>query len=282
MSHELCSNSQDKIDSNYHGLEYRHKSALRKNILLNRMLQFVTINILIFLVIGCSKYGKIEGVIHDKLSEKPIAGAKVMVKGTNLIATTDSSGHFFIKGVVPGTQKLVAEKEGYLSIGETDLTVAKGTTVESSVLYLVPKPAHIGLFSVEDKLMPITRVPERSFEMAWGGQNKILEASKSPAVITINKRINMIFYEGDSPSKTVDLAILKMKYYPASQSQIGFFAIPSPDRWVTQEPVTQGIQIDKLSSGLSLIKGELPTGRYCFRVQHVLGVEDWFFVFDVK
>jgi len=264
MAHNVCHESEGAVSS-YHRIFY-----------------LLTISLLFILLAGCSKFGKVEGVVHDKLSDKPIAGAKVIVKGTTLSATTDEKGHFFIKGVVPGVQKLVAVKEGYLSIGEVELTVAKGSTVESTALYLIPKPTQVGLFSFDDKLVPITRVPERSFEVAWGGQNKILEASKSPDVVTINRRINMVLYEGDSPSKTVDFAILKMKYYPAESTRIGFFAVHSPDRWVTQEPVTQGLQIENIFPGLSLIKGELPLGRYCFRVQHVFGVEDWFFIFDVK
>jgi hypothetical protein len=117
----------------------------------------------IVIFFSCSKYGEIEGRVINKLSEKPIIGATVTIKGTALSIMTDEQGNFAIKDIVPGIQKIVASKEGYLSIGEVEITIAKGTTVQTANIYLVPKPPKPGLYSVSDTLLPINNVSERKW-----------------------------------------------------------------------------------------------------------------------
>jgi hypothetical protein len=52
--------------------------------------------------------GIIEGVVTDSVSGEMIMNASVLVAGTKTGATTGSSGHFWIKGVPPGTHDLLA------------------------------------------------------------------------------------------------------------------------------------------------------------------------------
>jgi hypothetical protein len=77
-----------------------------------------------------------------------------------------------------------------------------------------------------------------------------------------------------------------MKYSPAKTAKIGssIFAVnvPVPAGWETQENISEGIQIENICRGLSQVKGQLQSGRYCIRLQHEPGIEDCFYVFDVK
>lgn len=247
----------------------------------NRRFLFCSLCILLY-VTGCSNYGKIEGVVLDKLNEKPIAGATITIQGTTLSSLSDSDGKFKLKDVVPGVQRVIVSKEGYISLsGDTDLTVAKGTTTKSSNLFLISQPPHSGLFSVSGALSPIAKISEKNWNMSMNG-NSILEAQKAPPIKAIDSNINMILYEGDNPNKALDISMYPMKFYPADRTQVGFFAIPSPDRWVTQEAITQGIKIEKMGKGLAQITGQVSPGRYCCRVKYQSGIEDWYFVFDTK
>ncbi len=239
----------------------------------------------IIIFFGCSKYGEIEGLVINKLSEKPIIGATVIIKGTALSTITDEHGHFAIKDIVPGMQKIVVSKDGYLSAGELEITTAKGTTVQATKIYLIPKPPEPGLYSVSDTLLPIHNVSESK----WGKDSKgnfFLNESKAPKVNIIGKDINMILYEGDNPPKTINLYVFLMKYSPARTAKLGsgLFAIniPYPASWEIQKNISEGIQIEKFGKGLSQIKGHLQSSRYCIRLQHEPGVKDYFYIFDVE
>ena len=112
-----------------------------------RSIFLVFLAIFLFATSGCSNYGKVEGTVLDKRTNKPVDGAIVTVKGTTLACITDLGGEFTIKEIPPGLQKIVANKEGFLSPGEAELAVTKGTTVTSLNLFVIPKPDIIGNWS---------------------------------------------------------------------------------------------------------------------------------------
>ena len=57
--------------------------------------------------------GKISGHLIDDQTSAPIGGALVIIAGTSTATTTDDSGYFEIKGLIPGTYDLVATRNGY-------------------------------------------------------------------------------------------------------------------------------------------------------------------------
>src|SRR5207253_7609248 len=56
------------------------------------------------------------GQVVDRHSHEPIHGGQVVVVGTRMIATTDSSGHFVLSPVTPGTYALEVRAVGYTPV----------------------------------------------------------------------------------------------------------------------------------------------------------------------
>ena len=59
---------------------------------------------LLFLAFSFSQTtGKISGIIYDAETGEPIIGANIVVVGTDLGASSDTDGSFFIININPGT-----------------------------------------------------------------------------------------------------------------------------------------------------------------------------------
>jgi len=69
--------------------------------------------------------GKVTGVVKDRTTAAPLAGAQVTVLGTRLVAVTDAAGGFALDGIPVGTVTLRARTIGYGS-GEQAVSVATG------------------------------------------------------------------------------------------------------------------------------------------------------------
>lgn len=94
---------------------------------------FVSVLFLTFFVVGsllAGQTGKIAGVVKDKATGDPLPGANVMIEGTQLGASADSQGRYFIINVPPGKYTVVAKFIGYQSVRKTDVMVTIDATTE--------------------------------------------------------------------------------------------------------------------------------------------------------
>jgi len=73
--------------------------------------------------------GTISGYVRDASTKKPLPGANVLIKGTQLGAATDLEGHYFIPRVPPGEYVLVARYVGYTPL-EAKVKVVANQKVE--------------------------------------------------------------------------------------------------------------------------------------------------------
>ncbi len=85
--------------------------------------------------------GTIEGTVNDE-DGAAIEGATVVVEETDLSATTDSKGHYFLENVPTGEQEVTASADGYQSetatvTVEEDATVTQDFTLEAIPTYTV-------------------------------------------------------------------------------------------------------------------------------------------------
>lgn len=87
---------------------------------MKRLFPFAIIVIVSFcLLLGCGGAGKTGGTIVGKVNNTfqggGVEGAKVALtfEGTELTATTDSSGKFTFSGLSPGIYTLMVTKEGF-------------------------------------------------------------------------------------------------------------------------------------------------------------------------
>jgi len=78
--------------------------------------------------------GKITGEVKDKDTGESIAGANVVIEGTNLGAMTDLDGFFTIINVKPGKYNVVATFVGYVPMIQRDVVVSIDINTQLSFL----------------------------------------------------------------------------------------------------------------------------------------------------
>jgi len=67
--------------------------------------------------------GKISGVVKDKSTGESLAGASIVIEGTNMGAAADGNGYYFIINIPPGKYRLKAMMMGYKATVVTDVQV---------------------------------------------------------------------------------------------------------------------------------------------------------------
>jgi outer membrane receptor protein involved in Fe transport len=77
--------------------------------------------------------GKIAGRIVDAASGEPLIGANIMVEGTNLGASTDMDGYYFVVNVPPGRYTLVIQYVGYADAVVENLLVQVDRTTQQDL-----------------------------------------------------------------------------------------------------------------------------------------------------
>ncbi len=77
--------------------------------------------------------GKIEGYVRDKDTGAPLAGAQVVVEGTNLGNITNQDGYYFILNVLPGLRTITARYTGYQTTSVENQRIAAGYTATVNI-----------------------------------------------------------------------------------------------------------------------------------------------------
>jgi outer membrane receptor protein involved in Fe transport len=91
-------------------------------------------------VLFAGNTGKKSGIVTDKQTGEPVAGANVLLQGTSLGAATDAEGYFYIIGVPPGKHDIQCVYVGYHTITisqvfvQTDLTTRINIKLESELI----------------------------------------------------------------------------------------------------------------------------------------------------
>ncbi|NOZ57939.1 MAG: TonB-dependent receptor [Calditrichaeota bacterium] len=74
--------------------------------------------------------GKIAGTVKDARTGEPLPGVNIVIVGTQMGASTDEQGRYFILNVPPGTYSLQARYIGYRSVTKTGVRVEVDATTE--------------------------------------------------------------------------------------------------------------------------------------------------------
>jgi outer membrane receptor protein involved in Fe transport len=89
--------------------------------------------LIVFLIGLCNStiyaqtFGKLAGIVTDQNGE-PLAGANILVSGTNMGAAADLDGLYYILNVPPGKYEMSAEFIGYKTVRILDVIVNSGKT----------------------------------------------------------------------------------------------------------------------------------------------------------
>jgi len=99
---------------------------------------------------------KIEGVVRDKDSGQPLAGAQVVVEGTRLGNVTNADGYYFILNVPPGRRAITFTFTGYQKTTITDQLLLAGqtTTVDAHLSSTVVELSGITVEAAVAPLVP--------------------------------------------------------------------------------------------------------------------------------
>ena len=74
--------------------------------------------------------GKISGKITSSETSEPLIGANVIILGTDLGASTDNEGEYFIINVPAGTHSIKIMMIGYQTMTFTDVAVSPDLTTQ--------------------------------------------------------------------------------------------------------------------------------------------------------
>ncbi len=149
-------------------------------------------------------YCKVTGKITDAATNEPLIGANVLIKGTNIGATSDANGDYFLKKVEPGSYTLVFGYVGYITKTEP-ITVVANRTMELNValeqgaynLNEVTVTGSVSDRKIKESANPITILTPRDLENRnLNSLGTVLQtvpgvvASKSVDVLSVAGRIN--------------------------------------------------------------------------------------------
>lgn len=99
--------------------------------------------------------GSLAGLVTDKGSGEPLAGASVWIKGTRLGAMTDQMGRYEILDVPAGTYTAMASMVGYTSV------LHERVTVEPDEHLILNFQLPLRLLEMEEVVVTATRTPHR-------------------------------------------------------------------------------------------------------------------------
>ena len=80
-----------------------------------------------------AQVGRVEGRVRDQ-NGHPIAGAEVRVDSTTVSAVADSTGHYLLDGVAPGSVALTSQSAGFNTLRLIDIKVTAGQTVSQDLV----------------------------------------------------------------------------------------------------------------------------------------------------
>lgn len=179
------------------------------------MKKFFSLILLLFaatLTQGQSLTQTVKGTITDKISEKPLAGASVIVEGTRLTAITDATGTFVINGVSIGRIKLNVSYVGYgaASIPEVLVSAGKQVVVDISLEQTIASLDEVTIKTNKTKKGNVNNEyagsSARSFNIEEitryaGGRNDPSKlVSNFAGVVSNNDSRNDIVVRGNSPA----------------------------------------------------------------------------------
>ncbi|MBM3314187.1 hypothetical protein FJY70_06310 [candidate division WOR-3 bacterium] len=157
--------------------------------------------------------GSIAGLVYDAVTRSPLAGASVVVVGTELGAAADVGGRFIISEVPVGTYSVEASMIGYTAQVKDLVTVSSAHSSEL-VFKLAQSRIELTEVSVRAEYFPKVKdapVSERSFsaeeiKVAPGGVGDIQRVVQAmPAVVSSGDQDNEVIVRGGNPNENLFL-----------------------------------------------------------------------------
>ena len=172
------------------------------------------------------KTGSLKGTVIDAETQSPVAGATVMILGTDLGAASDEQGEFRIKNVPVGGYSVSVRSIGYDPTVRTDVIVRAGritviaAALQANVTEVEGMTVSGGYFS-DSPTDPTGSIEYSSEEIrrAPGSAGDVSRIMFSlPSVAKVNDQVNNLIVRGGSPTENSfyleNIEIPNINHYP--------------------------------------------------------------------
>ncbi len=174
-----------------------------------------TISFFLLVVVGATAgpVGSISGQVFDRSTRTGLAGANVVVVGTELGASADEAGRFLIQNVPIGTYTVEASMMGYQTQARANVVVQPGRTSELA-FGLAQEAIALSVVTVKADYFPKVKdapVSERNFgadevKVAPGGLGDIQRVVQAmPSVVSSGDQDNEVVVRGGNPGENLFL-----------------------------------------------------------------------------
>ena len=171
----------------------------------------------------------ITGQLRDASTDQPLAGAQVIVTGTQIGTISDERGVFTLHGVPPGERTLAIEAIGYA--GERHaLNVAAGDSITTS-FDLETSNVALDEIVVTGAMMPPGAVAIRSDDVAWRAESLAEARARDVMLLGLpGEPVTSVWFGRDAaPWRTrivqqhddVSIEIIEWRSSPATSGQRG-------------------------------------------------------------
>jgi hypothetical protein len=151
--------------------------------------------------------GAVAGLIMDAITERPVAGADVVLAGTGLSAKADASGRYRLENVPPGVYQLTVRAVGYMPFVQSNVVVGSGKPYTANVM-LNPQAVRLEALEITPSYFRAPAAARTSTQVlgreetrrAPGVQQDIVRAvALLPGVSVTSAGRNDLFVRGGAP-----------------------------------------------------------------------------------
>jgi hypothetical protein len=155
--------------------------------------------------------GNIGGRIIDKQTQQPLAGANILVQGTERGAASDTDGHFIIQNLAPGSYNLEVHFLGYSVLKKSNIIVnPKRTTVVEFALeesFVEGDVIEVSGSFFEKAREAVVSTRSMDFEEIRRSPGDLVDIQRAvqalPSVVSGSDQLNEIIIRGGYPGENL-------------------------------------------------------------------------------
>jgi hypothetical protein len=197
---------------------------------------FLFVSFVISSFLSFSQTGTVRGFVYDESTGEPIIFTNVVLKGTQIGASTDVNGYYSITKIPPGEYVVLVSYLGYETAEET--VTVRGGQIINQKLFIKPQASELGMVEISaEKIeaqnevkMSVQKITPKEIEKlpSIGGEADIAQYMQVlPGVIFTGDQGGQLYIRGGSPVQNKVLLDGMIVYNPFHS--IGLFSVFDTD-----------------------------------------------------